>query len=295
MPEFKDWTADALLRFLIFGRFKTGKTMGALTFPRVNVLDFDHGVGVAGNPEFIAKYGKKNFQYESFKELKVTAHGVPKDHNAFDDACRYFDACMSAGAVWTSPYTGKQMNVGKDSFDTWVVDSGTTLGEYAATKARVLLGGTSFGGKPLSQTQSQAMSTGLVVPKMQDFGAERSLVEQFVDMILSTDKHVILLCHEKEMLSDSGAVESVVPLFTGQSTERIPLKFDEVYQLNAKKSGTDMKRLLRTHTNGIVKCGTRTLGLPDDTPWDYDSIRQFMDKKSAPQSTIEAPRLKESA
>jgi len=51
----------------------------------------------------------------------------------------------------------------------------------------------------------------LLVPKIQDYGAERSLVEQFVDMVMSTTKNVVLICHEYEQTDDGGNVLGFSP------------------------------------------------------------------------------------
>jgi hypothetical protein len=258
MPNVLDTpAASGPFQLLIVGPFKSGKTWGALTFPRPNVIDFDRGIEVVNNPEWSAKFGRRSIEYEQFKEKKVNARGVATDHNAFDDACRYFDKWMKPDMV--------------DRFDTWVIDSGTTLSESAAIKARVLLGGTSFG-KPLSQTQAQAVATGLVIPKMQDFGAERSMVEQFVDMVKDSGKHLVLCCHEKILTDDEGITTAYVPLLTGQSAERIPLKFDEVYHLIVSKKGDTWERKLQTQATSLRRCGSR-MGVKNGTAWEWDAIQ----------------------
>lgn len=255
-------------QLLIVGPFKSGKTWGAATFPRPNFIDLDRGITVVNNPEWIKKFGRRSIEYQQFKENSVNARGVATAHNAFDDACRYFDKWMKPTEI--------------DCFDTWVVDSGTTLSEAAAIKARVLLGGTSFG-KPLSQTQAQAVATGLVIPKMQDFGAERSMVEQFVDMIKDSGKHVVLCCHEKILTDDEGTTAAYVPLLTGQSAERIPLKFDEVYHLIVKKDGPAWKRTLATQATALRRCGSR-IGIPDGTAWEWDAIQAELTKIRSAQA-----------
>lgn len=111
------------LAALIFGKFKTGKTVGASTFPRPRFMEFDHdGEQVFTNDKMEEKFGFSKNVVDVFvpKDDKRNARGVAVSHNAFDDACRYFDDCMAAGKV--------------DSFDTWVVDSGTSLSLAARNK-----------------------------------------------------------------------------------------------------------------------------------------------------------------
>lgn len=260
MPNILDWKPSARRAVLVYGGFKTGKTAGACTFPRPNVIDFDGGLATIAQPWWQQKFGKVPVEYETFRETEKTPQGVVNTPKAFDAACKYFDEWMKPGKV--------------EKFDTWIIDSGTTLSEVASNKAIYLLGGR-MGPKALSQTHKDAVSSGLVVLKMQDFGAERSLAEQFIQMLLDTDKHVVLICHEKYVERDDGTITAIVPLLTGQSAERIPLKFDEVYRMRLQKRGMETVRSLQTQPDGIVKCGTR-MGVPDGTEWSWDALNKAL-------------------
>src|SRR6266498_5285243 len=275
MPKLSDWKPTDKIRVLVFGKFKTGKSWGAFTFPRCVVLDYDKGIATARNPEFVKKYGVRDIFYEQFEEGEKF-RGVPKEHRAFDQSCMFFDEWMKARGNWKGQPTGRDM------FDTWVIDSGTTLSEFAQYKAVFVMGK-----MELSKSHELAMKHGLLVPKIQDFGSERSLVEQFVDMVLSTDKNVVLVCHEKELMVTPGKGQDpitvgIVPLFTGKSTETIPLKFDEVYRLELKPVGMKDVRVLRTVPYSVVRCGSR-YGLPDESPWNYETIKEHLDKIHAEQ------------
>lgn len=261
MPNIKDWKPDEKVKILVFAPSKTGKTFGAGTFPRPNFMDFDKGIATLRNPEFVKKYGLRSVEYEQFTERNVNSRGVVTQHNALDDASRYFDKCMRKDFV--------------DKFDTWVIDSGTTMSEAAMNKAIVLLGSKVMA--MASKTHEQAINTGLVYPKQQDYGSERSMVEQFIDMVKETNKHVVILCHEKVLTNDEGTVTGIVPLLTGKGVEAVCLKFDEIYYLSARKKGTEMLRTLTTHTNGIIKAGTR-YGIPDGTDWSWDAISAEMQR-----------------
>lgn len=259
MASIKDWKPADKTRILIFGSFKTGKTAGAATFPRPNFIDFDQGVATLASKWWRDKFGNREILYESFKETKKDKMGVVIQPHAFDDACRYFDEQM------------KPEN--RDKFDTWVIDSGSTLTEYANNKAVYLLGGVMPGVK--SNTMEQAKRFGLVAPKQQDFGAERSMAEQFIQMCFDSDKHLVLICHEQVLQNDEGIITSITPMFTGKSRQNIPLKFDEVYRLKAARKGMEMARTLMTHTDGISQVGTR-LGVPDGTEWTWDAINKSL-------------------
>lgn len=268
MPTLDTLQIDGKYRALAFGHFKSGKTAGALTFPRPNVLDFDRGVTVGLAPWWREKFkiDPNTIQYEQFGVEKLSPRGVPTTYNIYDNACRYFDKSMAKEHV--------------DSFDTWVIDSATTLGESARTKGVILLGGTSLSAKPLSGTQQKAINTGIVVPKIQDYGAERSLVEQFIDMVLQSGKHVVVLAHAKEEYEGEGndaRLVGVTPLLTGQSTQRIPLKFNEVYWIELAKSGPNTDAIVRVSADEKIKRGSR-YGLTDKTKWDWSSIRTDLKK-----------------
>lgn len=271
MPTIAEWKPGEKFQCLVFGKYKIGKTAGAATFPRPNIMDFDNGIATVASKWWRERFKKdpSSIEYQQFTERSLDPRGVPLSHNAFDDACKYFDLWMKADKV--------------DTFDTWVIDSGTTLIEAASTKAIVLLGGKDLG-QQLSKTHEVAKRTGLVVPKMQDFGAERSMVEQFVGMVLDSGKNVVLIAHEKELTDDNGTPTAVVPLFTGQSVERIPLKFDEVYRVvtdNQMKDGkVTERRVIQTKPIGLVRCGSR-YNIPDRTEWTWDAIQSALNSNRA--------------
>lgn len=285
MPKMSEWVPGKQFQALVFGRFKVGKTWGALTFPRPNVISFDRGMAVARNPEWVSHYGLPQLNsivYEEFWEKNKTKAGVVTQHAAFDDSCRYFDEWMKPVGKWP----GFTTPVGRDHFDTWVIDSGTTMSELAMNKAIVLLGGKDM--SIASQTHKQALTTGLVYPKMQDYGSERSMVEQFIDMVKDSGKHVIFICHEKDITDDKGNLLSIVPLLTGKGVDAVSLKFDEVYRLRVKKEGASTLHNLQTAADGLVKCGSR-YGVANGTLWEYGAIRSELSRIEA-----EFMKLKES-
>ncbi len=259
MPSIKDWKPAEKTRILVFGSFKTGKTAGAATFPRPNFIEFDQGIATLASKWWKDKFGVKEILYESFKETKKNHMGVVTEPHAFDDASRYFDKYMKPDL--------------RDTFDTWVIDSGSTLTEFSNNKAVYLLGGIMQGVK--SNTLAQGKQYGLIAPKQQDFGAERSMAEQFIQMVFDSDKHFVLICHEQIIQDDDGRVTAIGPMFTGKSRQNIPLKFDEVYRIKAQKVGTEMKRTLMTQSDGISQVGTR-LGVPDGTEWTWDAIQKSL-------------------
>lgn len=259
MPWLNDWVPSNPIQILVFGGYKTGKTWGAMTAPRPVVFDFDRGIATARNLDFVKSFGHRQIFYESFNP--VLSGVVPKNHEAFDNACRYFDEWMKPSGRWAGQQVGREM------FDTFVIDSATSLSELAQHKALIVLHG-----MKLSHAYSDAIKTGVVIPRIQDYGSERSLVEQFIDMVLGSGKNVIVLCHEKEIMTESGAITGIVPLLTGKSSEVVPMKFDEVYNLRTKKEGNSIKRYLQTEPDGIRRVGSR-YGVPNGSEWNWQTIQ----------------------
>jgi len=265
MKETATWKPGSQKKILAWGKSKVGKTFGAGTFPRPCVLDFDRGMSTLLGPDFVKKHGVRKFIWEEFYE-RTFKGAIVTAHNAYDDACKFFDEMMKPGK--------------RDMFDTWIIDSGTTLSSDAQNKAVILLGTDEY--HHMSNTQKEAEKYGLLVPKIQDYGAERSLVEQFVDMVLSSGKDVVFICHEKEVRDKQGNLISLVPNLVGQSAEAVPLRFDEVYNIEAKKG--ELKyyketnstvqfwdRVCQTQPDGLRKVGSRN-GVPNGTPWEYEAV-----------------------
>lgn len=282
MPSTLDWKPSDPFQGLIYGTFKVGKSFGAFSFPRPVVFDFDQGIATSRSSAFVAKYGLRDIKYEQFPETGKRVKGVLSAHNAFDDACRYFDEWMKPAGKWTSKLDGKTYDTGKDLFDTFIIDSGTTLIEKASTKAIIVLGAFD---KPLSFTQKQAVDTGVVNLKQQDYGSERSLTEQFIQMVKESGKNVILCCHEKSEQNDAGTVTAIMPLLTGQSVERVCLKFDEIYRLTEEKIGPNVVRSLTTAKKTCERVGSR-YGVPTGTQWDYEELMKVLKEIKAKQLSV---------
>ena len=271
MPNTNDLTVSKYVKALVYGQSKVFKTGGACTFPRPNVMDFDHGIGIVRHPNFVKQYGNLSIEYEQFND-SFNSHGIPQSHKAFDSACLYFDKWMKPDKV--------------DKFDTWVIDSGTALSRAAMHKAVILLGSKDFAAAK-STTHDSAQKFGLLVPKLQDYGAERSMVEQFVTMVLSAQKHVIFICHERQVVDDAGALVEVTPLLTGKSVASVGLMFDEVWNIRRQRKGTDWLYVVQTEYDGIRTCGSRT-GIPNGCQWNWPAVNSAIEEIKAQQQAATA-------
>lgn len=255
MPSIKDFVPGDLSQIVIYGKSGVGKTFLAGQWPRPRFIDFDHGIATLANPTFRSAHNGNEIDYYQPTEHNLNQRGIPTSHNAFDDACRYFDISMSPGD--------------RDTFDTWVLDTCTTLSQAARTKGIILLGTPQYGNK--SKTQQQALQTGLIDVKQADYGSERNLVEQFIRMLRDSGKNVLILAHEKEITDDKGNLTGRVPLLTGQSSEVVSGMFDEVWRLTLSGVGATRRRSLQTETNTVNMAKSRS-GVPDGIEGSYAAV-----------------------
>lgn len=252
MPNTKDLIPESsIIQAVLMGAPGSGKTWLCGTFPRPNFFDFDGKVGVVRNPDFVKRYGIRSIEYGQFSENK-RIKGITFTHNAYDDACMYFDKWMAPALVGT--------------FDTWVVDSGTHLDDASQNKALIVLGGSKR-----STTQDRATKTGLVMMEQQDWGGKRSLTEQFIRMVRDSGKNLIVNVHQKETYGEGGILQSVQPLFTGQSTTVIPSMFKDCWYLKVQGAGVTSKRILIAEYDGITMARSE-LGIGTIEDPDYDKI-----------------------
>lgn len=229
-----------------------GKTTLGGTFPGPNIMDFDGKVGALLNPYFLRTYGRRKILYEHFFEKKRNELGMPLDHNAFDDACRYFDTWMKPGK--------------REQFQTWIVDSGTTLSEVARNKAVFVLGAANR-----SKTLDFSKKHGIAVMEQADWGAERSLVEQFIRMVKDSGKNVLINVHEKEIVNSNGVTLAVKPSFTGQSADLIPAMFPDVWYLRTTIRDNRRMRILFGQPTGLHTIRSE-LGLDEVLEPNYERI-----------------------
>ena len=251
-------------RVVVFGSPGKGKTWGALTFPRPNIIDFDSGSVVGLHPKFIAKWGHKKLLGKSFSDKDLDGKGVPIGHRAFDEATEYVAESMLPENI--------------DSFDTWIVDSGTSLGRAAMFKALLLMNDGSVG--QTSNTLKGARKTGAIVPKMQDYGAQRSMMEQFISRLKESNKMLIFICHEYEEKDDSGNTTAIRPLLTGGSREAIPAMFNETYAISLEGVGQNQQAVCTTEKSGFYESKSR-LGIPSRTPWNWPALEAALSKRRA--------------
>lgn len=229
------------IRTLIFSQPKAGKTTLAATFPGASIADFDgDGVKVVKSKYFQEKYPKKDEDiiYESFVN-PVDRYGLPTSTDAFWNAIEWVNRVIA-----------------DPNRKTIVIDTLSSMSKVAS-HAAIKVSGT----RKRSNTWQNAATDHMMLLTMQDFGAEMSAVEQFLDQLMNVKgKHILVLAHERQETSDSGAVISRAPLITGDRLRAaIPRWFDDVWYLDTDMQG---KRTLRCQPFGNLKGVGSRLGLP---------------------------------
>lgn len=273
MPNIKDMKVDdPIIQAVMMGTPGVGKTWVAATFPgKIVVFDFDGKIGVARNPDFVKKYGLRDIEYKTLTESK-RMKGIATAHNAYDDACNFFDEWMRPG--------------NRDQVGTFIIDSGTSLMEVAQNKAVMVLGGAPKGNN--TTTFNDAMKTGFLSLVGKDRGGERSLTEQFIRMVKDSGKNLIVNVHQYETYDDAGNLVSVIPLFTGQSRQIIPAMFKDVWHLKVQGVGSTMKRILTAEYNGIYQARSE-LGIGVIEHPDYDRIIARIRERQAAALAVSPP------
>jgi len=253
--------AQSAINAVLMGKPGVGKTALLSSFPRVRVFDFDKKIKSALNPDWLAKLGRvPDLEYETFSERGLVG-GYAITHNAFDDACRWFDNSMKPGV--------------RDSFEYWGVDSVTSLTDLAMNKALIVLGGSKR-----STTHDTASKTGLAMLQKQDFGGINSLVKQFLRMLLDSGKGVIAIVHEKETTNESGLLVSVDPLLIGQNVQAVPAMFQNVWHLRMEGVPPRHVRRLYTDFDGIRMARSEVgIGTIDEPT--YDKIIKRLKEREA--------------
>lgn len=229
------------IKAMIISAPKVGKTTLAGTFPKPAFLDTDYGIRALKNPYFTSRYPDQIKKIRFFQvEDVVDKKGVP----------------TTGKGIWKAQ---EKLNEWEENpeVETIIFDTMTTFSTLAINAGL-------FANKDQnrSHTIDHFKKHGVLLRTQSDFGAEMGIISQVMDWVIKVDKNVLVLCHERPQLSDSGGVMWIDPLLTGQLRSRSARWFDEVWYLKTEGRGADTKRVLITQPDGLVKCVGSRLGLP---------------------------------
>lgn len=236
------------IQTLLWGPPKCGKTILACTFPRPRVLDFDDGMesvltAIRKGWIDVEEVNPADILYATIVETNREQYGYVERPTALDKAA----AVMQE---WVS-------NEQYDEWDSLVLDSLTSLGEFCIDRAMFNLG--KLGSYSDSKQRSDQVHMRIMA--RQDWGPAMSLLTNFIEECRSyTDKNIVCVAHEHQETTESGAVTGKSPYVIGRVTRQdLPKQFDEVWRLDKDHEGTPV---LHTEGTSNYVAGSR-LGVED--------------------------------
>lgn len=230
------------IKAMVISAPKAGKTTLAGTFPGdIGFIDTDYGVKVLKNPYFLKNYPD---QIPKIRFIQV------------EDPTGRKGVFTKAEAIWK---VEEQLNTWNEdpTIQTVVVDSMTSFADLAIHAGLI-----AAKDADRSKTYDRFVKSGVLLRTQADFGAEMGIIEQVIDWLIKMDKNVLVMCHERPQLSESGGVMYIEPLLTGKLRARSARWFDEVWYLKVEGKAPDTKRILITQADGMLKTVGSRLGLP---------------------------------
>lgn len=229
---------------LLWGPPKSGKTVLAHTWPRTITLDFDDGmesVITACRRGWIDK-DPSELRYLTIAETDTAEFGYVKRPNAMEQAVDYVNY-WADDSRW-------------DTWDTLIVDSITSMGDYCINQALYNLGKL----KGYSDSKQKSDRVKMRIMQRQDWNPAMSLLSNFINELREFDKHLLVLAHEHHETTESGAVVSKSPYVIGRVLRQdIPKSFDEVWYMSQDEDGNTE---IQTRESRKIVAGSR-LGLPN--------------------------------
>jgi hypothetical protein len=258
MTTLADYGLKPRLQVLMFGAYKTAKTVNAHQMPRTRTLDFDDGMQSVlwAIKAGVLKKKPEEVIFETIREDKTGKYGRVKAATALDAATDALD-------LWLTEETKDESKI----WDTLILDSGTSLTEFTINKgleenARLKL------------SKSQDDSSLLRIMRMQDWGSASQLFRQFVQWAKSLDKNLILICHEYQDMNAEGVLTGVKPLVIGQLRDALPNMFDECWHTSVEGSRNAPKFRMQTKPDSIRKCGSRLGCFDPMEEFDFEKLKQ---------------------
>lgn len=248
---------------LIYGASGTGKTYFCGTAgDRTLYMNIGSGIATLQSPAFTTKHQSN--------PLVVT---IPLGDSSHDMVCDTIDY-----------YLQKR----RDEFDTMVVDDASALRRGAMIKAVQINADLNK-----STTLAQAKKHGHIVPAVQDYGEEMSVVESFLsdytEIAKSHNVHLILTAHERltykkgGKIGDPPVLTKIRPGFTGQTfPDTVPAFFDEVWRFSVVGKGSSKRYRITTEGSELVTAKSRHGGVfkEEEESLDFPTVvKRIKEKK----------------
>lgn len=267
--------ADAIM-MLLYGGAGTGKTWFCGTMgPRTLLINVGLGLATIQAPYFQKKY-------PSVAQMLIA--NITPDINE--------DGSIAEGKAWdmVASVIDEAIKFHSDKFDSVVIDDASAL-----RRAAMVRGIEINQAESLSQTKSKLDKYDTLMPAMQDYQREMSMLEQFVAYytvrLKGINKNFVITGHERltfkkgDRMGDAPVLIKISPWFTGvdKSPDQITQYFDNVWRTEAVSGGSQRIYRITTQGSESTACKTRWSGVFDTVEKDLDwpnAVRRIKETKS---------------
>lgn len=247
---FDQYNPDESITALWYGGFGSGKTEAAGSAgERTLYIDVGKSGTTFHSPGYKGRKGAFKGLYVPISDAPSKSSSLVPEATGFDAVCDTIDQALEKESA---------------RFDTIVVDEATRLRSFAMNKGIRI---NSFTEK--SKTLNAAIKNDVIIPAVQDYGAEMSLVEQFcngyTDICKRYGKHFILIAHERHIynkpskIGEQPSLQRILPGFTGQTfPDSIANIFDLVWHFECVNQDKFYARTVGTSNTaevGVLEAG----------------------------------------
>lgn len=270
------------LKLLMYGPFGTRKTVTAHHLPNTRTIDFDDGmqsVEWAIRSGTLVRPGWENLSMEERLNDIVYTTIVPpasldEQHNkVFDLAADQVEAWLREEDIpedeWEERCMAAHGVVYNQHWDTLILDSGTSL--TAAVIVKALKEADRL---ELSKSWQRRTPKGLTPVMIQDRGALNILFQKFMTLCFGTGKNIVLICHDYDRTTKSGALEAIEPNLSGRLRKEVPKDFDEVWFCKISGAKNTLRGVFQTYPDPLKRCRTRLGCIEPEEEMDFPAIRK---------------------
>lgn len=263
------------LHALVFGPYKSGKTIMAHQMPNTRTIDFDDGMQ---SIEWAIKAGVIKKKPEDIVYETILMEG-PTDGEMLIRAFEQVEAWIEDEDVppdkWEEHCKKEHGFVYPQFWDTLIVDSMSSVNEASIVrglKENDRIGMSKGWNSFIKELKRDPLAVKAM--RMQDWGSARSIETKFVEQLRLIGKNLIVLCHEYTDTDSEGNTRAVEPLLIGGGRQDIPKLFDEVYYCTTKGTSRKPKWVFQTTPAGRVRCGSRLGCLDPEEEADWEAIKE---------------------
>lgn len=241
MAKLTELKTSKLLRVFVMGDAGTWKTVGASTFPKPIIFDFDGKVSSAHS--FWSKHDPKKLEEIEFEDCS------PKD----DKGTSFKKMNDLIGKI-----KQEYQKTGELPYETCVIDSATIM----STELLNWLVNFETGIARNTKIKSRKVAC------MQDYMILAPTLSDFIFEVFNLPWNVVMTGHIQIQQDElTGAIERM-PMIPGQMAKKIPIIFPEVYVSMAKGD----KCIVQTKADFKYPCRSQIQGLPKEIEFNYENL-----------------------